>query len=326
MSVGKLATILSLDASGWTKGLDGAAADVDKFGASVRKKFKGMQDGIAEQKLATTPFNIRKQAGLDLAAAATGQKYTQALAAEKVKQLGGGSVSGLMKGLGTGGPEFAGLLKQAGGGSMLGGVGKALSGSGGLGGAVGTVATLLGSLATPVTAALAAVAAVVVGFKVLGDSMAGFVGLYSPATAARWQAAWDDLYAVIGAKLVPALELMTSAVRKTADSFQGSSKTEIGLHALGGLGGLLALVVGKSISGQGAGSSVGMAVKQAGVMTDAGELGKQNLIAAFSAAGNTPQDKANELLGSIAAATGEMLAEMRRQAAGQSGQTALQGP
>jgi hypothetical protein len=299
-SIGDLAIILRADATQFNKTLAEASTRSQNFAKDIVQDFSRMEDGLAKQARSMTPGFLSQKVRLDLAKQKQDAQYQQAYDAERNKQLGistgakdavsSGSLGlrDLFKGFTEGGQGFRDQLKQAGGGSMLGGVGKALSGSGGFAGMVGMASSAMGAMVGPVGMAVTAMKTLVLGFKSLGDSIAGFVGMYSPAHAERWKMAWDDLSAAIGRDLLPALEAMTRAVRNVGDKVAKEGLGTTYLKTLGknlvsaGIWGTYDLLKEDPDS---KGASLNMAARQVSLTTDMGDIGRQNLIAAYREAG-----------------------------------------
>lgn len=249
-----LATILSLDSTGWTKGINQAAADVDRLGARVRAGFKAMDDGIAQTKLLSTPFNVTKQVNLDLRTQEVDNQLKAALNTELLKPenlrakvtldldterldkelkeaLDAERWSRQSGTFGHGSKAAASTLMGGGGigKALQAGIGTAGGGAAGAAFAAlnitperlfrGTIQTLSGLHPAGLLAVdgLKMAGDALVALKGYGDQMAGFVSKYNPAAAERWTRVGDDFTAVLGARMAPALELFTDMFRGVAD-------------------------------------------------------------------------------------------------------------
>lgn len=180
--------------------------------------------------------------------------------------------------------KFQDLFKasggRAGGGGrsgILGAVGSVMGGKGGgltslLSAGMSSFGSLGGGMAGG--AAVAIVTGIIRGiikafqyFVKIGDMLSGFVQHSNPAVADRWKRTWDDVYAVIGERAAPFLEILTKALRlfgdvlntilpsaKSVETFFGGVSR--GLDVLRG-------ALGKMIPG-GLQSSVGKAVSSVG--------------------------------------------------------------
>lgn len=116
---------------------------------------------------------------------------------------------------------FKGLQAEL--GSLVGGLAPVVKGAGGLVTGFAKLAdTLMNAGSTFASHLTQAALAPIAPMTKLGDTIAGFVAAYSPATVQRYQLAVRDLTAVLGEALTPVMAKVTESVRRFADMLLNS--------------------------------------------------------------------------------------------------------
>lgn len=187
-SIGNLSLFLSADTAQFKRDLDRAGSLVDSSGKAMRAKFDRMGNELAQTRLASTPFNIRRQVMLEGAMNAATARRDSLLASARIN-AGQGRFGQMGAAVGM---QGAGI-----------GIDKLLMGLG-----------KLGPYAAVAGAAIGVAAAATIG---MWKAMVSLASAASPVAAERYAKAWSDLSAVVGRVFVPVLEIGTDAVRLFAD-------------------------------------------------------------------------------------------------------------
>lgn len=154
------------------------------------------------------------------------QRAQQTIAAEREARAVAAALEGLRRQLDPTRTALQATTKAAG---MFGGVvngmqtlasfgGRPAAAIGAIGGQFGKLLGMAGPWGAAAGAFVSTLSQLPQLFKSAGDSMAELVAKFSPATASRWTAAWDDLSAALGGYLAPVLEQMTGVVRWFGDT------------------------------------------------------------------------------------------------------------
>jgi hypothetical protein len=154
------------------------------------------------------------------------QRAQQTIAAEREARAVAAALEGLRRQLDPTRTALQATTKAAG---MFGGVvngmqtlasfgGRPAAAIGAIGGQFGKLLGMAGPWGAAAGAFVSTLSQLPQLFKSAGDSMAELVAKFSPATASRWTAAWDDLSAALGGYLAPVLEQMTGVVRFFGDT------------------------------------------------------------------------------------------------------------
>lgn len=232
-SIGRLALILSADSAALGRDLDRAGGMVDSFGGDVRRKMDKLGNELAKKQLLSTPFNVQRQAGLDLANDFAGQRlatlgaqarssmvtpqFAQQMAAMQLAQEEAQQKQAKL--LEAAKEKEMPTVKKAGRFEDLG-----FKLGSPFGGGTGQAMAKAGEWIDGVTGALtkfiphAKVAAVAIGIATTAWATAiKLATVASPVLGERLERAWTDLQAVLGQRTIPILKITIDAVRLFAD-------------------------------------------------------------------------------------------------------------